>query len=46
MHILLILILLWLAFPAFTRMVGGLLSVLFWLILIGAVLGLIGVFSH
>ena len=46
MHILLILIILMLAFPAFARMIGGLLSVLFWLILVVIVLALFGALSH
>jgi len=46
MHILLILILLCLVFPVFARLLGWMLSAVFWLIAALVVLGLIGALSH
>jgi hypothetical protein len=46
MHILLILIVLMLAFPAFARLVGGVLKGFFWLVLVLLTIGLIGALSH
>jgi hypothetical protein len=44
MHFLLIIILLCIVFPVFRHFVGGLLSIILWVILIGIVLGFFGVF--
>jgi len=46
MHLLLIVILLCVVFPLFRRFVGGVLSIVFWLIVVGVVLGLFGVLSR
>jgi hypothetical protein len=46
MHILIILVLLCLIFPAFARLLGGCLSVAFWLIVIIVVLGLFQTLSR
>ncbi len=46
MHILVILILLCLVFPAFARLLGWMLSAVFWLILAVVVFGLIGALSR
>ena len=46
MHMLLILVLLCLVFPVFARLLGWMLSAVFWLILVVVVLGLIGALSH
>jgi hypothetical protein len=43
MHALVILILLCLAFPFLARLIGGILTTVFWMILL---VGLIAVFSH
>ena len=47
MHLLLILILLiWLAFPMVARFIGGCLSVFFWLIAAAVVIGIFGALTH
>ena len=46
MHLLLIIILLCVVFPVFRHFVRGVLSIVFWLILVGVVLGMFGVLSH
>jgi hypothetical protein len=46
MHILLIVVLLMVAFPMFRRIVGSLLSVVFWLIVAAAVLAVVGAVSN
>jgi hypothetical protein len=46
MTLLLIIIILMLAFPAFRRFVGGCLSIVLWMILVILVLGLFLVFFH
>ena len=46
MHLLLIIIILMLAFPMFARFVGGVLSMVFWLILVIAVLAVFGALSY
>jgi hypothetical protein len=46
MHLLLILVILMLAFPAFARLVGGVLSIVFWLILVVLMLAVFGAVSH
>jgi hypothetical protein len=46
MHLLLIVVILMLAFPGFRHFVGGVLSVVFWLILVVVVLGIFGALSH
>ena len=46
MHLLLILILLCLIFPAFARFLGGCLSIVMWLIAVIVVLALFGALSH
>ena len=46
MHFLLILIVLMLAFPAFSRLVGGVLSIVFWMVLVVVALAVFGVVSH
>jgi hypothetical protein len=45
-HFLLILILLCMVFPAFRHFVGGVLSIIFWLVLVVVVLGIFGALSH
>jgi len=45
-HFLLILIVLMLAFPAFSRLVGGVLSIVFWMVLVVVALAVFGVVSH
>jgi hypothetical protein len=45
MRLLLIIILLMIAFPIFRRIVGSLLSVVFWLIVPAAVLAVVGAIS-
>jgi len=46
MHLLLVIILLWLVFPIFGRVVGWVLSAVFWVIAVIFVMGLFDVFSH
>ena len=46
MHLLLIIIILMLAFPMFARFVGGVLSMVFWLILVVVVLAVFGVLRY
>jgi hypothetical protein len=46
MHLLLILVILMLAFPGFARLVGGVLSIVFWLVLVVVVLAVFGAMSH
>jgi hypothetical protein len=46
MHVLLIIVILMLAFPLFARAVGSFLSIMFWLIIAGIVVAMIGAFSH
>jgi hypothetical protein len=46
MHLLLILILLCLIFPAFARVLGGCLSIVLWVIAVAVVLALFGALSH
>ena len=46
MHLLLILILLCLIFPAFARFLGGCLSIVLWLIVAVVVMALFGALSH
>jgi hypothetical protein len=46
MHILLIIILLMLVFPGFARLVGSMLSAVFWLLGALVVLALLGALSH
>lgn len=46
MHILLILLVLMVAFPAFARLVGWMLSAIFWLVLILVAVAVFGVLSH
>jgi hypothetical protein len=46
MHLLLIIIILMLAFPMFARFVGGMLSMVFWLVLVVVMLALFGALSH
>jgi len=46
MHILLILILLCVVFPVFGRLIGWMLSTIFWIIAVVMVLGLLGALSH
>jgi hypothetical protein len=46
MHFLLIVILLCVVFPVFRHFVGGVLSVVFWLVVVCVVLGLFGVLSR
>jgi hypothetical protein len=45
MHLLLIIILLCLIFPVCARFVRSMFSVIFWLIVVSAVLGMFGAFS-
>ncbi len=45
MTVLLIVIVLMLAFPAFSRFVGGCLSVIFWLVFVAIVLAIFGAMS-
>jgi hypothetical protein len=46
MHLLIIAILLMVAFPAFSRFVGGCLSIVFWMVLVVIVLGVFGAISN
>ena len=46
MHLLLIIIVLMLAFPGFRHFVGGVLSVVFWMIFVIVVLGFLTAFVH
>jgi predicted ABC-type exoprotein transport system permease subunit len=46
MHLLLIIIVLMIAFPMFARFVGGVLSMVFWLVLVVVVLAVFGALSH
>lgn len=46
MHILLIIIVLCLIFPAFRDLLGGLLSILWWLLAAVIVLAVVGALSH
>ena len=46
MHLLLILILLCLIFPAFARFLGGCLSIVLWVIVAVVVMALFGALSH
>jgi hypothetical protein len=46
MHLILILILLCLIWPAFARVLGGCLSAILWLIAVVVVLAMFGAFSH
>lgn len=46
MHLLLILLILMVAFPAFARLVGWVLSAIFWLVVIVIGLAMLGALSH
>ena len=46
MHLLLIILLLCLVFPVLARLVGWVLSAVFWLIVVVGLLGLFGVLVH
>ena len=46
MHLLLIIILLCVVFPFFRHLVGGVLSIVFWLFVVAVVLSIFGVLSR
>jgi hypothetical protein len=46
MHLLIIILLIFLAFPMFARFIGGFLSVFFWLIAAVAVVAIFGALSN